>query len=130
LEHNENIDQDFIPNPKKTRNIGNIVDVESLEGCITQVYIQYACKLETYRNEIQKYEKYERPYQIVLDFDEYHSSLEDKTKIVGMINELKVNHKVGALLLRIDPNNEFDTNILRVMINNYHNVYDMDIHDC
>ena len=46
-----------------------------------------------------------------------------------MINELNVNHKVGIIEIDLRNSNPINDEIIRMMINNYKNVYCIDVCD-
>jgi len=50
-------------------------------------------------------------------------------KVINMINELNVNHKVGGIWIQLDNNNPINTEIIRIMINRYNNVFSIFIRD-
>ena len=61
----------------------------------------------------------------MIDYWDYNSSLEYKMKVMKMINELNVNQKVGIIQIRLDNNNPINEEIIRMMVNNYNNVYEI-----
>ena len=46
-----------------------------------------------------------------------------------MIDELKVNHKVGGIWIKLNKNNPINEQIIRMMITSYHNVYSIGVYD-
>jgi len=46
-----------------------------------------------------------------------------------MINELNVNHKVGGIRIKLRNNNPINEEIIRIIINNYDNVYSILVYD-
>lgn len=57
------------------------------------------------------------------------SSLDDKLKIIEMIDRLDINQKVGRIFIKISPNNPINAEIMRTILNNYNNIYRIDIQD-
>jgi len=46
-----------------------------------------------------------------------------------MINELNLNHKVGKVIIRLNSDNPINNDIIRIMINMYHNLYSIVVRD-
>jgi len=44
-------------------------------------------------------------------------------KVMNMINELNVNHKVGTILIKLRNDNPINEEIVRMMTNSCNNVY-------
>jgi len=59
----------------------------------------------------------------MIDYYSYDTSLEYKMEIMKMINEINVNHKVGMIWIKLNNYNPINDEIIRIMINNYDNVY-------
>jgi len=60
----------------------------------------------------------------MIDYND-NSSLESKMKMMNMINELNVNHKVGMIWIKLNNNNPINEEIIRMMVNSCNNVYDI-----
>ena len=58
-----------------------------------------------------------------------NSRLESKMKMMKMINQLNVNHKVGRIWITLRNNNPINEEIIRMINNNYNNVYGIDVRD-
>jgi len=65
----------------------------------------------------------------VINFCNHSSSLDFKMKVITMVNELNANNKVGTVLLTISDDNQIDQHIMDNIINNYNNVYCININD-
>ena len=50
-------------------------------------------------------------------------------KVMKMINELNVNHKVGTIIIGLSNDNPINEEIIRIMNNNYNNVYSIGVDD-
>ena len=59
----------------------------------------------------------------------HNTSLEYKMEVMKMINELNVNHKVGIIGIILRNSNPINDEIIRMMINNYKNVYYISVYD-
>jgi len=57
------------------------------------------------------------------------TSLEYKMEAMNMINELNVNHKVGGIGIKLDNENPINEEIIRMMNNNYNNLYSIGVFD-
>jgi len=50
-------------------------------------------------------------------------------KVIEIIDELNVNHKVGRIMIRLDNINPINEEIIRMMTNSCNNVYDINVID-
>ena len=79
--------------------------------------------------QIEQYEQNNKKYRIVVDYKSNFTSLEYKMEVIKMINELNVNQKVGEISIRLNHYNLINEQTIRMMINNYNNVYSISIVD-
>jgi len=50
-------------------------------------------------------------------------------KVIEMINGLNVNQRVGAICINLNDKNPMNGEIIRMMINNYKNVFTIIVYD-
>ena len=68
-------------------------------------------------------------YTININFRDVNSSLEDKMKIIEMIENLNINHRVGVLMIKMNELNVFSREMIMRMNANYYNLYTLVIID-
>ena len=78
---------------------------------------------------MEEYEQNNEKYKICINYFSYDTSLEYKMEIIKIINELNANHKVGIIGIKLRNNNPINDEIIRMMINNYKNVYNIVVFD-
>ena len=78
---------------------------------------------------IEQYEQNNYKYRIWINYSCDDTSLEYKMEVMKMINEINVNQKVGEISIKLRNNNIIDQEIIRMMINNYDNVYVINVID-
>jgi len=85
--------------------VGTIKWARKLKKCTNAVVLIADNQIQNTRNKISEYEKNQEEYRIELNFNWKDSSLEFKTEVINMIDQLKVNHKVGRLMLKLAASN-------------------------
>ena len=85
--------------------VGTIKWARKLKKCTNAVMLIADNQIQNTRNKISEYEKNQEEYRIELNFNWKDSSLEFKTEVINMIDQLKVNHKVGRLMLKLAASN-------------------------
>jgi len=56
-------------------------------------------------------------------------SIDSKMNVIGMINTLNVDSKVGRVVIELSDNHEWNSEILALITNRYTNVYYIVIND-
>ena len=63
----------------------------------------------------------------MIEFD--HSIIDDKIKMMDMIDQQNVNHKVGIIKIESTNSNQFSQQVIQLMVDRYHNVYHIAVDD-
>ena len=92
--------------------------------------MRYANEVGLYKKQMMDYQERKEHYKIVIDFEDHNSSLDDKLKMIEMVNQMKVNHKVAKLWISIDKGNMIDKEIMQKMIERYDGLYEINVNDC
>ena len=83
------------------------------------VWIHNTNRLDDHKKEIIEYEKKNEQYRIVIDFFTHNTNLDFKMRVVNMIDELNVNHRVGVIRIGFHIDNVINEEIIRIMIKRY-----------
>lgn len=65
----------------------------------------------------------------MIDFQGDDSSVDEKMKMMNMVDELKVNYKVGKVYVRASNDNKLIQEVVQMMVDRYHNVYEIGVND-
>ena len=80
------------------------------------------------KKEILKYEQDNENYRISVCFNN-SDSLDSKMKVVKMIDEMNVNHKVAILTIGINDSDTLNEELIKMMIGKYKNVYKIEVNN-
>ena len=97
-------------------------------GCQKQVDISSKSNLNDNKRLIMEYEQNAVDYRIKIEFG-YDSSLDNKMSLIEMVQQLDVNHRVGKLILYFNDSSKFNGEMVRVIMEKYHNIYHIEIND-
>ena len=102
---------------------GSIENREKLMRCPNSVVIGINnTNIEQCKNQIQYFEYKIVNYRIELTF-RYNASLDQKIKLIDIIDEIQVNHKVGEVWIEINDENPFSVDFIESINKRYKNLY-------
>ena len=95
------------------------------------VYIDDYNQLDYYKNKIQQYQQHNKQYKILINFQQQSGlcSIDSKIELLTMIDLVNANKSVGIVSIGVDSYNEWNNEIIAIMIDRYTNLYGINLWD-
>ena len=79
-----------------------------LKECKNEFLVGKVDKMGTNRKYFKHYEQNGYKYRIAINFYDDNSSVDDKMKVMNMIDKYNVNHRVGKIGIQLKNNNKWN----------------------